>query len=92
MATTNRKRFDLNAGAFDFQGRGVGQFLIMLPVIIPPLLIVSVFRYGGYPDYGLPVIGLLGLFGLILYRPLLRLIHSLFKKQKYQIATSFRES
>jgi hypothetical protein len=91
LATTNRKRVSLEAGAFDFQGKGVGQFLMFLPIAIPPVLIVAAFRSSENPEYGYWALVFFGLGGLIFYRPLLRLVTLSFEKQRYRIASGFRE-
>lgn len=91
-STYNRKRIDLDRGsAFNYQGTGAAQFVIVLPLILLPILIFQGFALLGEPYWGLFFLGVLGLIGLALSPYWLREIVKNFKEKKYRIAAGFRE-
>ena len=88
----NTKRVDLNArSSFNYQGTTYKSFLIVLPILFLPMLVMFAFSAIGYVNGGLVVLGLLGLLGIIFREPLLKLCTNQFVKRKYAIAQGFRE-
>lgn len=92
IATYNTKSLDLSKGtAFNFQGVGGMHFLTMVPVFIMPLFLYLPFKWFGNPDYGVYLIGLVGLLGLALKRVFIEMIHKNLQSRKYIMAGGFRE-
>lgn len=92
FCSNNRKRMDLSRGAaFNYQGVGASQFLIMLPLLLFPVLI-----YFGLVQFldrtaAVTVLGLMGVTGLLFHRILMKKVVERFERRKYIIADGFRE-
>ncbi len=90
-ATFARKRMDLSASSISFQGMGGSHFGIILPIMIVPIFIYLPFALAGHPQLGFIFMALLGVAGLLLYKPLLALVLKVFNRQKYKMAIGFRQ-
>ena len=89
----NRKRIELSQGsAFNWQGTGVSQFIVMLPAMILPVLIVAIFKWTGLDDWGLGALTVLGLGGILCHKWIIRNICLRFAQTKYAQAEGFRSS
>jgi hypothetical protein len=83
---------DLSKGAaFNYQGIGASNWLVLLPAFLLPIFIYLPFNYFGVPYTGLIVIGLLGIFGLLFNKSILKIITKQFYKRKYIMAEGFRK-
>jgi hypothetical protein len=92
LATFNKKRIDLSrGGAFNYQGIGAMNWLAILPAFLLPVLVYLPFSLTGFPNTGIAFIGFLGLLGLFLRKFFIRIIFQNYCKQKYIMATAFRE-
>ena len=92
FATYNKKRMDLSKGAaFNYQGVGASNWLAIIPAFLLPVLIQIPFQQMGIPNIGLVFVGCMGILGLILHKPVLKLIYSNFMSRKYVMASAFRE-
>ena len=92
FATYNRKRIELSQGsAFNYQGTTLKNFLIMLPVMLVPILILSIVSVLSNQTIALWAISIIGLIGIILHKPIISLCVKQFNTQKYKIAAGFRE-
>jgi hypothetical protein len=92
LATYNKKRMDLSKGAaFNYQGIGAMNWLVMFPAFIAPILIYIPFKLAGIPYVGIAVIGLIGMAGLIFSKYIIELIFRQFHKRRYLMAEGFRE-
>ena len=66
LAMFNPKKIDLNKGAaFNYEGVGAAQFLIMIPMMILPYILYAPFLILGYENLGLFLTGLAGLIGFL---------------------------
>jgi len=93
FAQYNRKRIDLSqSGQFNWQGTGVTQFIVMLPAILLPILIAFIFKWIGLIDWGLGVLALLGVIGIICHKWMIQLISRRLIKAKYDMAEGFRSN
>jgi len=93
FALYNRKRIELSQGtAFNWQGTGASQFLVMLPVMLLPMLIVSIFNWLGLDDWGLIMLAILGVIGVLCHKWIIKLICKKFAQTKYAQAEGFRSS
>jgi hypothetical protein len=92
MALWKPKPMDLNKSAmFNYEGVGAAQFLMFFPLMIFPYMIylpiAMVFDY----KVGLISLGIIGLIGIIFFRQLSQLAINNLIKNRYSIATSFRQ-
>jgi len=91
FGTWYRSRMDLDKSPFmNYQGTGVMQYLLMLPLFGIPVLTYLLFGIFGNPEYCYYFLALLGIFGIIFNEYLLRLIAGLFLRNKYRMAAGFR--
>jgi hypothetical protein len=91
MATYNKLKMDLSKGsAFNYQGIGATNWLVLIPAFLLPVLIYVPFGALGYKYAGLAFIGLVGIAGLIFRNLLIRKITSNFFERKYIMAEGFR--
>ena len=89
----NTKRVDLNArSSFNYQGTTYKSFLIIMPIMFLPMIIVGVLSWLVSMNAALIVLSVLGLLGIIFKEPLMRLSINQFNKRKYLMAAGFREN
>ena len=92
FAMNNKKYLDLSKSAtFNYQGVGVSNFIVVLPMLLLPILIYIPFAFMNMPTIGLIVIGCIGLIGIVLYKPIQNIIIKRFYQKKYEIAEGFRQ-
>ena len=92
FCSNNRKRMDLSRGAaFNYQGVGASQFLIMLPLLLLPVLLYAFFALFMDRIPAATILGLLGLAGLLFHKTLMQQVVKRFERRKYRIAEGFRE-
>jgi hypothetical protein len=93
FGTINRKKIDMNkSSAFNYEGVSAAQFILMIPSLLFPVLLYLPFSLSGYPLAGIVFLGALGIMGILFQRPLLNLIVRRFIRQKYKIASAFRQN
>jgi hypothetical protein len=91
FGTYNSKRIELMHGsAFNWQGSGVMQFIVLLPLLVLPMLIVFIFDRFGLGAWGLRVLALLGLAGILSHKQLLQAVCRRLSKAKYSLAEGYR--
>ncbi|MGC3978868.1 MAG: DUF5687 family protein [Paludibacteraceae bacterium] len=92
FSSFNTKRVDLNArSSFNYQGTTYKSFLIVLPILFLPMIVMGIAAFVGYTNVGLAIMGGLGLIGFILREKILDQTIKLFNKRKYVMAEGFRE-
>jgi hypothetical protein len=92
FATFNRKRIELSqANAFNYQGTTFKNFLIIIPILLIPLIIVGILSVIFNDTVALWTIAIIGLLGLCFHKPILNLCVKQFNAQKYNLAQGFRE-
>lgn len=92
FCSNNRKRMDLSRGAaFNYQGVGASQFIIMLPLMLLPVIIFSLLNIYFDSMASVTVLGILGLAGLLFHKPLMNMAVKRFISRKHRIAEGFRE-
>lgn len=92
FAMNNKKYLDLSKSAtFNYQGLGVSNFIVMLPMMLFPILLYTPFGFMNIPEIGWMIIGGIGLLGIVLYKPIYKLIIRRFYVMKYEIAEGFRQ-
>ena len=90
--TFNDSRLEVNeGGAFSFQGVSMKNFLVLIPILIVPMIIMGITSAFGAQNVGLWIIGSMGVFGIILTKPLLTLCEKQFLRKKYYLCEGFRK-
>jgi len=93
FAQYNRKRIELAQGsAFNWQGTGAAQFISMLPALLLPMLIASIFNWVELGDWGLGTLALLGVTGVLCHKWIIQGICQRFAQTKYAQAEGFRSN
>jgi uncharacterized membrane protein (UPF0182 family) len=93
LATFNTKRVDLTkSSAMNYQGTTYKSFLIVLPIMFVPMLIVGVLSAIASMAVALWTLTILGLAGILLHNQLITLCVNQFNRRKYKLAEGFREN
>jgi hypothetical protein len=88
----NKKRIELDQSPFgNMQGTSATQFLIMLPVLIAPIVLFSIFYYAISFKAAIIVLSVLGVIGFSMKNYLLNLITEQYRKKKYGMIAGFKE-
>jgi hypothetical protein len=88
----NKKRIELDQSPFgNMQGTSATQFLIMLPVLVVPIILFSIFYYLINVEAAVVVLSVLGIIGFTLKNYLLNLITEQYKRKKYGMIAGFKE-
>ncbi|WP_461533227.1 DUF5687 family protein [Sinomicrobium sp.] len=88
----NKKCIDMDKSSFlNYQGTGIAQFILMIPLIIIPLLLWILCKAIWSIDVALYVIAILGLVGLVLRKVVIKYLAGLYKERKYIALDGFRE-
>ena len=91
FAQYSRKKVDLSVGsAMNWQGVGASQFIVMIPILLLPLLIGAIFNWVGLNYWGVGVLALLGIIGILCNKWIINSICRGFAKSKYAMAEGFR--
>lgn len=86
------KPMDLNKGAiFNYEGMGISQFLMIIPLIMAPYLVFLPFALWIHDYAGLVALGIAGLFGILVSPIILEKIQDRVTQKKYEISSSFRQ-
>ena len=90
--TYNSKRIELSTGsAMSYQGVTFKNFLIIMPIMFFPLIVIAILTIFLPINVALGIIAGMGLLGVLLSKQLLHLCVKQFYKKKYQMADGFRE-
>jgi len=93
LATYNTKRIDLSkTSAMNYQGTTYKSFLIVIPILFLPMVIVGALSSLASMTIALWTISLLGGAGILFRKPLITICVNQFNKRKYALAEGFRES
>ena len=93
FAQYNRKRIDLSLGsAMNWQGVGASQFIFMLPCLIFPIIIAFIFNLLGLNNWGIAILALLGVVGIVCHKWLIQALCKIYEQAKYEQAEGFRGS
>lgn len=88
----NKKRIELDQSPFgNMQGTSATQFLIMLPVLVVPIIIFSLFYYLFNLQAAVIVLSVLGVIGFVMKNYLMTLITAQYKRKKYGMIAGFKE-
>jgi len=91
-ATLNAKRLELTRGnSMNMQGVSYKNFLVMIPLLVIPITLITLFGLFDATHIALAIIALLGLAGMLFREQLLRVIEKQFLRRKYALCTGFRK-
>ena len=91
-ATLNTKRLELSRGSsMNMQGVSYKNFLVMIPLLVIPITLITLFGLFDATHMALAIIALLGLAGMLFREQLLRVIEKQFLRRKYALCTGFRK-
>jgi len=92
LATYNTKRIDLSkTSAMNYQGTTYKSFLIVIPILFLPMMIVGILSTIASMTVALWTLTLLGVAGILFRNPLITICVNQFNKRKYALAEGFRE-
>lgn len=92
LATYNNRRIDLSkSSAMNYQGTTYKSFLIILPIMFLPMIIVYTLTALSSLAVALWTLSLLGLAGVIFRNQIMNLCVNQFNRRKYKLAEGFRE-
>ena len=93
FATYNTKRIDLSAkSALNYQGTTFKNFLIMLPLLFLPMIIIKIFALFSIINIAFIILSVLGILGLLFQKQLITLCVNQFNRRKYILCEGFRQS
>ena len=93
LTTYNTKRVDLSRpNVMNYQGTTYKSFLIVLPIMFLPMAIVGILSTFVSLAAALWTLTILGLVGLVLRKPLIKMCVNQFNRRKYKLAEGFREA
>ncbi|MFK7807206.1 MAG: DUF5687 family protein [Saprospiraceae bacterium] len=91
IAVYYSKKVDaVKGGAFSFEGFGAAHYLVMVPIIGIPVFIFMAFNLFNLPNWGIIIIGVFGLIGILLQEFILNSLVKELKEEKYKIGAEFR--
>lgn len=91
-ATFNTNRLELSRGSsMNMQGVSYKNFIVMIPLLIVPVLLMVIFNFFSATRVALIIIALFGFAGILFREPLLRMIEQQFLRRKYALCTGFRK-
>jgi hypothetical protein len=92
MSLWKPKPMDLNKGAmFNYEGVGIAQFLMMIPIFIGPYIIYFPFALLINQYAGLLALAIVGMIGIIAFPYLSNLAVQKVLRNRYEISSSFRQ-
>lgn len=90
--TFNTTRLELSKGsAMNFQGTTWKNFIIILPILILPMILIGVLSFFSATNIALIILATLGLLGIFFQKPLLRITESQFLRRKYALCDGYRK-
>ena len=93
FATYNTKRIDLSTGsAMNYQGTTFKNFLIVIPMMFIPMIIVGIFALFSKTNMALTFLAILGVLGLVFQKQLITLCVNQFNRRKYILCEGFRQT
>ncbi|MFC2104535.1 DUF5687 family protein [Bacteroidota bacterium] len=92
FSSNSRKRMDMTkSSAFNYQGLGATNWLMVLPFFLLPIAIWIPFNLFGVPYWGIATIGFIGIISLAFHKSLMKVVVKRFEEKKHLIAEGFRE-
>ena len=93
FASYNTKRIDLSAkSVMNYQGTTFKNFLIIIPLMFAPMLIIGLFSLFSATNVALGILAILGVIGLLFQKQLITLCVNQFNRRKYALCEGFRQT
>jgi len=93
FASYNTKRIDLSAkSALNYQGTTFKNFLIVIPMMFIPMIIVGLFALFSAINIALIILSVMGIIGLLFQKQLINLCVNQFNRRKYALCEGFRQT
>lgn len=93
FSSSSRKRMDMTkSSAFNYQGLGAANWIMVLPFFLLPVLIWLPFNLLGISQWGIGAIGFIGVVSLAFHKSLMKIVVKRFEEKKHLIAEGFRET
>jgi hypothetical protein len=93
FSSNSRKKMDMTkSSAFNYQGLGATNWIMILPFFLLPVIIWLPFDLFGVPYWGIATIGFIGIVSLAFHKSLMKIVVKRFEEKKHLIAEGFRES
>ncbi len=93
LATYNTKRIDLSkSSAMNYQGTTFKSFLIVLPIMFIPMMLVGGISMISSMNVALFTLTVLGLLGVLFRKQLINICVNQFNNRKYALAEGFRKT
>lgn len=92
FSSNSKTRMDMSkSSAFNYQGMGASNWIMILPFFLLPILIWLPFNMIGLPYWGVAAIAIIGIISMAFHRTLMKIVVNRFIKRKYIISEGFRE-
>jgi hypothetical protein len=92
FASYKTKRIDLsNRSVMNFQGTTFWNFLIVVPVIFFPMILVGIFSLFSKINIALILLSVMGIIGFLFQKQLITLCVNQFNRRKYILCEGFRQ-
>lgn len=92
FSTMNRKRIDLaNKSMFNYQGIGVAQWLVGIPLILVPVVIWGAVEFVFSVNTANTVLVVLGVIGLIFHKVIIAVVAKMYIENRYKILEGFKQ-
>jgi hypothetical protein len=93
FATYKTKRIDLsNRSVMNFQGTTFWNFLIVIPVMFFPMILVGLFAMFSKTNIALIILSIMGVVGLLFQKQMVTLCVNQFYRRKYALCEGFRQA
>jgi len=92
FATYNTKRIDLSIrSALNYQGTTFKNFLIVIPLMFFPMILVGIFAIFSKTNMALIALATMGILGLLFQKQLITMCVNQFNRRKYILCEGFRQ-
>ncbi len=93
LASAASRRIEPDAGGLmSMDGFGVGHYLIILPILVLPFALFAIGDMAGGSMWGLGLVAFTGALGLIFHKKVIDGCVYIFMKNRYRIASAFRNA
>lgn len=93
IATYNTNAIDIGRSQWmNYQGTGIMQFIVMIPIIGIPAAIYFLLKHFGIAQYSFHVLASMGLLGILLNKYILQTLTKQFVSRKYKMAAAFKHN
>jgi hypothetical protein len=92
LATYNTRPVDASKNAMmNWEGLGASQFVLVFPGLLLPLVCYGLMRFLLPPEGALLGVAALGLLGILLKQPMLRVVQRQFEQRRHALARGYRQ-